>query len=87
MSKKCGVGSIFYVLTVIGGINWGLVGLGMLMGKMMEWNIVHMLLGSWPMVEGIVYLLVGVSAVVSLFGGCKCETCKMPEMPKTQAPM
>ena len=73
------------MLTVIGGINWGLVGLGMLMGA--DWNVVHMLLGKWAMVEAIVYLLVGVSAVISIFGGCKCETCKMPEMPKTQAPM
>jgi uncharacterized membrane protein YuzA (DUF378 family) len=33
-----------------------------------------MLLGSWPMVEGIVYLLVGVSAVMMLIG-CKCAKC------------
>ncbi|MES2023718.1 MAG: DUF378 domain-containing protein [Patescibacteria group bacterium] len=62
------------VLVVVGGINWGLVGLGMLMGKMEAWNVVHMLLGSWPMVEGVVYVLVGVAAVMKIFG-CHCHKC------------
>lgn len=63
---------IAWWLMVIGSINWGLVGLGMLMGS--EWNVVKMLLGSWPMLEGVVYLLVGVAAVYKLFG-CK-DCCK-----------
>jgi uncharacterized membrane protein YuzA (DUF378 family) len=62
-------------LLVIGGINWGLVGLSMLMSSESSWNVVNMLLGSWPMVEGVVYLLVGVAAVLKLFG-CRCSTCK-----------
>ncbi len=49
------------VLVVIGGINWGLVGLGMLMGS--DWNVVHMILGSVSQLEAIVYVLVGLSAV------------------------
>jgi uncharacterized protein len=49
------------VLVVVGGINWGLVGLGMLMGS--DWNVVHMLLGSVPMLEAIVYILVGLAAI------------------------
>ncbi len=84
MSKKCGVGSIFYVLMIVGGVNWGLVGLGALL--QMNLNVVNLLLGKWPMVEAIVYILVGISAVVAIFGGCKCETCKMgaePMAPKS----
>lgn len=50
------------ILVVIGGINWGLVGLGMLMGS--DWNVVHMILGSWMTLEAIVYVLVGLAAVV-----------------------
>ena len=46
---------------VVGGINWGLVGLGMLMGS--DWNVVHMILGQWMMLEAIVYVLVGLSAL------------------------
>jgi len=44
-------------LLVIGGLNWGLVGLNA------SWNVVHMLLGSWSTVEMLVYVLVGLSAL------------------------
>ncbi len=70
----CVVAWIAKILLIVGGLNWGLVGVSMLMGSMPQWNLVTMLLGSWPMVEAIVYLLVGVSAVVSIFG-CRCKTC------------
>ena len=56
---------ISIILLWIGGINWGLVGLGGLMGG--NWNVVNMLLGSWMTVEYIVYLLVGIAAVYELF--------------------
>lgn len=79
MMKKCqcGPAKVGGLLVVIGGINWGLVGLGMLFTSMhdMSWNVVHMLLGQWPIVEGIVYLLVGIATVMVLFG-CKCAKCK-----------
>ena len=74
--KKCGCGlsKIAYILVFIGAINWGLVGLGMLLGGS-GWNVVKMILGGWPMIEGIVYLLVGVAGVMTLMG-CKCKACK-----------
>ena len=53
---------IAFLLLVVGGINWGLVGLGMFLGG--DWNLVSILLGSVPMLESLVYLLVGVSAIV-----------------------
>ena len=62
------------ILLIVGGLNWGLVGAGWLMGGE-NWNVVSMLLGAWPMVEAIVYLLVGVAAVVKIFG-CHCRKCK-----------
>lgn len=52
---------IGYWLVVIGGINWGLVGLGGFAGQ--NWNVVNMILGSWPQVEWLVYILVGLSTV------------------------
>ncbi len=61
------------VLLVVGGLNWGLVGLGTLLGGS-GWNVVNMLLGGVPVLESVVYLLVGVSAVVVAFG-CRCGTC------------
>ena len=78
-SKCCkGVGCttslVAKILLIVGGVNWGLVGVGMLL-NMDSWNVVNMLLGSVPIVEGIVYVLVGVAAVMSIFG-CRCSKCK-----------
>ncbi len=73
---RCTTSKIGWALVLIGGINWGLVGIGMLMGSNL--NIVNMILGSWPMFEAIIYLLVGISAVVLVFG-CKCKKCKESE--------
>jgi uncharacterized membrane protein YuzA (DUF378 family) len=52
-------------LLIVGGLNWGLVGLGMLFGNS-SWNVVNMLLGSIPMLEAVVYVLVGVAAVMMI---------------------
>lgn len=53
--------TIAFVLAIVGALNWGLVGIGMLMGGSL--NLVHMILGSIPVLESVVYLLVGLSAV------------------------
>ncbi len=50
---------VTFGLVVVGALNWGLVGL-------LNLNLVNMLLGSWPMVEKLVYILVGLSAVYHL---------------------
>lgn len=47
-------------LVVIGALNWGLVGL-------LNVNLVNWLLGSWPTVERIVYILVGLGGVYKLY--------------------
>lgn len=47
---------VTFTLMVVGALNWGLVGL-------FNVNLVNMLLGQWMMVEKLVYVLVGVSAV------------------------
>mgnify|MGYP002347526426 FL=1 len=71
--KGCGFSRFAGILMKVGGVNWGLVGVGMLMGSNM--NLVNILLGSWPTVESIVYVLVGVSTLVAIFG-CPCKKCK-----------
>lgn len=48
-------------LMIIGAINWGLVGLGGFLGS--DLNVVNMLLGAWPKVEWVVYILVGLSGL------------------------
>ena len=71
----CVMGWIMKILLIVGGLNWGLVGISTLMGNGDAWNVVHMLLGSLGPVEAIVYVLVGLTALMSLFGGCKCHKC------------
>ncbi len=66
------VAVIARILVIIGGINWGLVGLGLLLGSLSNWNIVNMILGFSPIIEAIVYVLVGVSAIMLIFD-CKCK--------------
>ena len=52
------------ILLVVGGLNWGLVGVGMLLGSNL--NVVNLIAGSIPTLEAIIYLLVGISAIVHL---------------------
>ncbi len=60
-----------FVLLVVGGLNWGLVGL-------FNFNLVNMLLGAWPMVERVVYIVVGLSTVYIAATHMKdCKTCMM----------
>ena len=63
---------VAFILTIIGGLNWGLVGLGGFMGS--DWNLVHAILGQWMSLEAFVYLLVGLSAIwlaATHFKDCK----------------
>ncbi|MDA1208466.1 MAG: DUF378 domain-containing protein [bacterium] len=69
-SNKCTVCKVGCILILIGGINWGLVGLGGFLGS--DLNVVHMILGAWPKVEWLVYLLVGVSTLCKAMKCCKC---------------
>lgn len=66
---RCSLCSISKLLVLVGGINWGLVGLGYFLN--MNLNVVTMLVGSWPTVEAIVYILVGLAAIAELLKVCK----------------
>jgi uncharacterized protein len=57
--------AIAYILVVVGGLNWGLVGF-------FDYNLVAHLLGAMPMVEKVVYCAVGVSALLMLISVKKC---------------
>jgi uncharacterized membrane protein YuzA (DUF378 family) len=52
------------ILVVVGALNWGLYGLGMLMGSG-AWNLVETVFGSGTL-AAIVYLLVGISGIYML---------------------
>ena len=59
---------VAFVLLIVGGLNWGLWALFNL-------NLVNTVVGSWPMVEKLVYILVGVSAVY--IAATHMNDCKM----------
>ena len=63
---------ILHILLLVGGLNWGLVGLGMILNT--ELNVVYLIFGN-SLIATVVYLLVGVAAVIGIFG-CRCKKCK-----------
>lgn len=72
-SGTCVPALVCKVLLVVGGINWGLIGIGIFLSS--DWNLVKIILGSIPTLEAIAYILVGAAAIMSIFG-CKCNKCK-----------
>jgi uncharacterized membrane protein YuzA (DUF378 family) len=72
MCQKSPYCCIGFVLVIIGALNWGLVGA-------FNVNVVEMLLGSWPMLLRIVYLLIGLAGLCGLVAlakhGGKCGYC------------
>ena len=64
---------VSWILLVVGGINWLLVGLGGFLGG--DWNLVGMIFGS-SMLASLVYVLVGLSAVYEIATHKKnCKDC------------
>jgi len=57
--KKSVLDWVALVLVIIGAINWGLTGLG--------YNLVNIILGSIPMLEKIVYILVGLAGLYTIY--------------------
>ena len=56
---------IALVLVVIGGLNWGLWGL-------FESDLVAYLFGSLSVVSRVIYVLIGLAAIFSIFAYSKC---------------
>ena len=71
----CTMSMIAKILIIVGAVNWGLIGIGMLLGQGDSFNVVRMILGSVPVLEAIVYVLVGIAGVMKIFG-CKCSKCE-----------
>ncbi len=54
------IASLAFILVIIGGINWGLVGL-------FDFNLVSAILGELSTATTVVYVLIGLSGVYELF--------------------
>lgn len=52
------------ILVIIGGLNWGLVGVA-------NFNLVSTIFGDGSLLSSIIYILVGLSAIVMIFTGKK----------------
>ncbi len=52
------VDMVALILLVVGGLNWGIVGL-----TDGGTNVVWAIFGTWPMLVNLIYILVGLSAV------------------------
>ena len=55
-----------YILTLIGALNWGLVGI-------FSFDLVAAIFGDMTLMTRIIYSLVGVSAIVTAFTVHNCE--------------
>lgn len=88
MHKK-GLHSVAFLLLIVGGVNWLLVGL-------FNWDIGALFGGMDAMVSKAIYILVGLSALYELAthgknckccGGCgDCATCHMEGEKNMDAP-
>lgn len=70
----CTGSMIAKIILLIGGLNWGLVGIGGLLGK--NYNLVNLAFGSMPKVEFAIYIIVGLAAIIKCIG-CGCRKCRM----------
>jgi uncharacterized protein len=66
---------IAYILVIIGALNWGLYGIS-------GYDLVDVIFGQIPMIASIVYVLVGLSALLLVFSkhknccskdACQCD--------------
>lgn len=62
--KMCGLHKVAWILLLVGGVNWGLVGA-------FNYNLVDSILGVGNWVSRLIYILVGLSAL-SMLAICKC---------------
>ncbi len=61
---------IAFILVIIGGLNWGLIGINP------SWNVVGMIFGGVGWLLALVYILVGLSALYLVFTHKKtCKNC------------
>lgn len=64
MADKNALDWIALVLVIVGGLNWGLVGL-------FNFDLVAAILGTIPILQKIVYILVGLSALYMIYYAAK----------------
>jgi len=64
MKKMSTLGWIAMILLIVGGLNWGLIGL-------FNFDLVAALFGALSLVTRVIYILVGLSAIWLIFSVSK----------------
>jgi len=64
MTEKNALDWIALALVIVGGLNWGLVGL-------FQFDLVETILGAIPVLQRIVYVLVGLAAAYMIYYAAK----------------
>ncbi len=67
MQKMSGLDWVAVILVIVGGLNWGLVGL-------FDFNLVDTIFGVGSVVARVVYVLVGLSALWMIFTSSKMSS-------------
>jgi uncharacterized membrane protein YuzA (DUF378 family) len=64
VTDKSVIDWIALVLVIVGGLNWGLVGL-------LKVDLVELIFGSIPILQRIVYIVVGLAAIYLIYFATK----------------
>lgn len=67
MKKMNAIDWVAMVLVIIGGLNWGLVGL-------LDWDLVATIFGAMSTISRAVYILVGLSALYMIYSAMKMQS-------------
>lgn len=67
MAVRNPVDLIALILVIIGGLNWGLVGL-------LNFNVVDAIFGVGSTLSRIVYIIVGLAALYTIYFAARAET-------------
>lgn len=70
------------LLVIVGALNWGLVGLGNFANA--NWNVVNLIFGSVPVVENLIYILVGLAGLYELYFAYQLYDARRPSHQPTQ---
>ena len=69
------------ILVIVGALNWGLVGLGNYLEA--NWNLVALLLGWAPVLENLVYVVVGLAGLYELYFAFQLRAAESKTAPRT----
>lgn len=74
MAVRNPVDLIALILVIIGGLNWGLIGL-------LDFNLVDAIFGAGSTLSRVVYIIVGLAALYTIYFAIRADTYHAHEAP------